>query len=216
MVKTKLLKILGDWQDVVDDCRATVSKPPLGKEPSIKFKKSILMSEHSPIRDIIFRWKWTGIKSWVATHWVRHHWECRVSTQRNDRQDKYDRNKAPQDAPVDFVGQANTQSLIDTERKRLCTMAAKETREQAEDLKCTIHEVQPEIADVLVPNCIYRGGCPEGENNCHWYDHPEQGFLARHPEITPFTTLQERYDIYNKEFYGKHSYTGEIENNKNG
>ena len=160
-MKTQILKILGDWQDVVDDCRATVSKPPLGKEPSTKFKKSILISEHSPIRDIIFRWKWTGIKSWVATHWVRHHWECRVSTQRNDRQDKYDRNKAP-------------------------------------------HEVQPEIGDVLVPNCIYRGGCPEGENNCHWYDHPERGFLARHPEITPFTTLQERYDIYNKEFYESH------------
>lgn len=207
-MKTQILKILGDWQDVVDDCRETVSKPPLGKEPSTKFKKNILISEHSPIRDIIFRWKWSGIKSWVATHWVRHHWECRVSTQRNDRQNKYDRNKAPQDAPVDFIGQANIQHLIDTERKRLCTMAAKETRNYAENLKYTIHDIQPEIGDVLVPNCIYRGGCPEGENNCHFYEK----FLERHTEITPFTTLQERYDIYNKEFYEKHPYIVEMEN----
>lgn len=205
-MRTNLLGILGSWQNVVDDCRATVSKPPLGKDPSTKFKRSILMAEHSPIRDIIFRWKWSGIKSWVATHWVRHHWECRVSTQRNDRQDKYDRNKAPQDAPVDFVGQANIQSLIDTERKRLCTQAALETREYAEDLKVTVHSDEPEIADVFVPNCIYRGGCPEpknGDNYCHFYEK----FLDRHPEITTRTSLQERYDIYNEEFYANHPNT---------
>ena len=205
-MKTNILKILGSWQDVVDDCRATVSKPPLGKEPSTKFKRYILIAEHSPIRNIIFRWKWSDIKSWVATHYVRHHWECRVSTQRNDRQDKYDRNKAPQDSPVDFIGIANVQNLIDTSRKRLCFQASPETREYMEDLKCVIHEIQPEIADVCVPNCVYRHGCCEGEHNCHWYDGPK-GFLARHPEIDVHTDLQTRYDIYNKEFYESHPNT---------
>ena len=51
-MKTEILKIKGDWQEVVDDCRATVKKSPLGKEPSYAFKKAILISEHSPIRDI--------------------------------------------------------------------------------------------------------------------------------------------------------------------
>lgn len=43
MRKTEILKIKGDWQEVVDDCRATVKKSPLGKEPSTAFKKAILI-----------------------------------------------------------------------------------------------------------------------------------------------------------------------------
>ena len=44
MSKTKILKIKGDWEEIVNDCRATVKKPPLGKEPSEKFKKDILIA----------------------------------------------------------------------------------------------------------------------------------------------------------------------------
>lgn len=33
-MKTKILKVKGDWEEVCSDCRATVGKPPLGKEPS--------------------------------------------------------------------------------------------------------------------------------------------------------------------------------------
>ena len=51
-MKTEILKIKGDWQEVVDDCRTTVGKDSLGKEPSKKFKREILISEHSPIRSI--------------------------------------------------------------------------------------------------------------------------------------------------------------------
>ena len=51
-MNTEILKIKGDWQEVVDDCRSTVGKPPLGREPSETFKKNILLAEHSPIRDI--------------------------------------------------------------------------------------------------------------------------------------------------------------------
>lgn len=67
-MKTEILKVKGTWLDVVDDCRNTVSKPPLGKEPSVKFKKEILISEHSPIRDIHIRWRWSDIKSWISVH----------------------------------------------------------------------------------------------------------------------------------------------------
>ena len=82
---TELLKIKGDWTEVVNDCRATVGKDEIGKSPSTGFKKRILIAEHSPIRDIIFKWRWPSIMSWVATHWVRHKWECFVRTQRTDR-----------------------------------------------------------------------------------------------------------------------------------
>lgn len=194
-MKTEILKVKGDWQEVIDDCRSTVSKPPLGHEPSGKFKKNILIAEHSPIRDISFRWKWTGIKSWVATHWVRHHWECRVSTQRSDRTG-IDRNKLPQDAPVDFVGEANVQSLIDTMRKRLCYQASPETRAYAEDLKRSITEIQPEIGNVLCPNCIYRCGCPE-LSTCGYF----QKLLEKDSRIAS-TDIAERYEAYNRVFYG--------------
>ena len=200
-MKTELLNIKGNWEEVVDDCRQTMDKPPLGHEPSTKFKREILMSEHTPIRDIILRWRWPGIKSWIATHFTRHHHlEPRVTSQRNDRQSKYNRDEAPQAAPVDITIEGNVQACIDMERKRLCNKAHTETRAYAKNLKRTIHEVEPEIADVFVPNCIYRGGCPE-QKPCGWYDGRPDSFLTRHPEITVHTSLQERYDIYNREFY---------------
>ena len=160
-MKTKILKVKGDWQEVVDDCRTTVKKPPLGKEPSESFKRNILIAEHSPIRDITVKFEWKNIPYWVAMHWKTHKWESRTSSQRNDRQSNYDREKAPQDAPVDFVGEPNAQHQIDTWRKRLCWQASEKTRKYAEDYKITLHSVEPELSDTLVPNCVYRCGCPE-------------------------------------------------------
>lgn len=194
-MKTKILKIKGDWQDVVDNCRTTVGKEPLGKEPSTKFKREILISEHSPIRSISISWIWRNIASWVATHWSRHKWECYIKTQRTDRTGE-DRNKLPQDAPVNFTGEANVQHLIDSFRKRLCMLASRETRMYAEDFKITLHGEEPEIADVLVPNCIYRGGCPE-PGGCRWYE----TICELNPKLRS-TDIQERYDAYNTLFYG--------------
>ena len=193
-MKTEILKIKGDWQDVVDDCRTTVGKDSLGKEPSKKFKREILISEHSPIRSISIKWKWVNIPSWVATHFSRHKWECFIKTQRTDRTGT-DRNKLPQDEPVIMSGDANTQHLIDMARKRLCYMASPETRKYMEDLKIAIHDVEPEVADVLVPNCVYRCGCNE-PNGCEWFDH----MAAKKPNIAS-TDIQQRYDAYNEVFY---------------
>lgn len=191
---TNILKVKGDWLEVVDDCRSTVGKPPLGKEPSEQFKRSILIAEHSPIRDISIKWKWTNIPSWVATHYARHRWEKYIKTQRSDRTG-IDRNKLPQDAPVDFTGEANAQHLIDTMRKRLCRQASPETREYAEDLKASLHDVEPELSDVCVPQCCYRSGCSE-VNCCGWYYKQ----LEKHPLLAS-TNIQERYDEYNKIFW---------------
>lgn len=202
-MKTKIIKIKGDWNEVLNDCRFTVNKKDLNKEPSEKFKKHILIAEHSPIRDIIIKWKWLNIKHWITCHWVRHKWEKYVATQRTDRTG-IDRDKLPQDYPSNMIGEANTQQLIDTQRKRLCFQASKETREYAEDLKVTIHEeIDEHIANVLVPNCIYRGGCPEyskdDENRCRFYEN----FVKKYGQIGD---IQERYDRYNEFFYNRHKY----------
>ncbi|MBR5199317.1 MAG: FAD-dependent thymidylate synthase [Bacteroidales bacterium] len=197
-MRTKIIKIKGDWEEVVNDCRATVGKEALGKEPSREFKRNILISEHSPIRDISIKWMWDSIKTWVATHWVRHKWECFVKTQRPDRTGV---ERGGPDAPVTFTGDANAQALIDTLRKRLCYQASSETRQYAEDLKAAIKEVEPELSDVLVPNCIYRCGCPEkgiSVEKCEWFDK----MVKKHPDFAS-TDIQARYDAYNKFFYGE-------------
>ena len=193
-MRTKIIKIKGDWEEVVNDCRTTVGKDELGKEPSRKFKREILISEHSPIRSIAVKWQWQNIPSWVATHFARHKFEKFIKTQRTDRTG-VDRNKLPQDSPVIMTGEANSQHLIDTARKRLCMQASRETRKYMEDLKTAIHIVEPEISDVMVPNCVYRCGCSE-PNGCSWYD----AICVLEPKMAS-TNIQERYDAYNTLFY---------------
>jgi hypothetical protein len=194
-MKTEILKVKGDWQEVVDDCRATVGKETLGKEPSDAFKYGILISEHSPIRDIIIKWRWKNMPHWITVHWVRHKWEKFVRTQRTDRTG-VDRTQLTQDEPQTFIGEANTQHLIDTFRKRLCFKASPETREYAVDLKTILYyDIEPEISAVLVPNCVYRGGCPE-MNGCGWYD----AMCEEHPALRS-TNIKERYDMYNEIFH---------------
>lgn len=198
-MKTEITKIKGDWMEVASDCRSTVGKPPLDHEPSTEFKKKILIAEHSPIRDISVKWTWHGIKSWVATHWSRHKFEKYIKSQRSDRTG-IPRDKLPQDAPVDFTGDANVQALIDTMRKRLCRQSSRETRQYAEDFKAALHEIEPEISDVLVPQCVYRAGCAEmkpcGDGKCFF-----DVLIDQTAGAVATTHIQDRYDAYNKFFY---------------
>lgn len=196
-MKTKITKVKGDWEEVVDDCRFTVGKEGLGHEPSIEFKRKILISEHSPIRDIMVKWVWRRMPHWITVHWVRHKNEKFVRTQRSDRTG-IDRTKLPQDEPQDYKGEANTQQLIDIWRKRLCRQSSPETREYAEDFKIALYDIEPEISDVLVPNCIYRCGCPE-PNNCGWFN-----TMVNRDERMGSTNIQDRYDAYNKYFWDTH------------
>lgn len=194
--KTEILKVKGDWEEVVDDCRATVKKEALGKEPSSKFKKDILIAEHDPIRDIEIKWTWRGIKYWCAMHWKTHIWRSRTNTQRTDRTG-IPRDDKPQGETVNFIGDANCQHLIDTARKRLCYMADPETRMYADDLKLALKGVEPELSDVLVPNCIYRAGCPELNGGCGWY----KKMLERDADFGS-TDIATRYAAYNRYFHG--------------
>lgn len=198
MIEYEFLKSNDAWEDVLNDSRATVSKKALKKEPSKNFKKSILIAMHSTIRNLVIRWKWINIPSFCATHYSRHKFEKYISTQRTDRTG-IDRNKLTQDAPVTFTGVANVQHLIDMMAKRLCFSSDPTTVKYAQSLKKELHNIEPEVSEVLVPACIMYGGCrEEGLGvSCRFYEK----FLERHPEITATTTIQERYDIYNKEFF---------------
>lgn len=150
------------WPDVKRAARNTISKDGTGVYPSYEWKKTILLCEHSPIRKIKFSWRWKNLKSWVSVHFVRHflgilHW---VSTQRSDRTG-VDRNTITQDAPVSHECEANAQALIFISRRRLCSQASKETREAWLEVKSEVNNVDSVLASVMVPECIYRGFCPE-------------------------------------------------------
>ena len=157
-------------QEVVDRCRVTVWKQSLGHEPSDKFMDNIYFSEHSPIRDRMFVVEIKGVKSWVATHFVRHSIGVTpyVSSQRDDRHDNpISRDNMPQSALVNMDLTLNAQAMINVSRKRLCHMASNETREVWKEVIKQLSKIDKQLAKNCVPNCIYRGGiCPEGKEGC--------------------------------------------------
>ena len=150
-----------NWQDVKDTTMNTIGKD-TGKYPSSEYKRKLILSEHSPIRRIKFYWRWVDLKSWVSVHFVRHkfgidHW---VTTQRTDRTG-VNRDESPQGALVNHAAEANAQALINISRKRLCNCASKETREAWQAVKDEVAKVEPELAECMVRECIYRGFCAE-------------------------------------------------------
>ena len=222
-MKTRINWVHDDWALVKNHCRTTVNKEFTEKEPSEKFKKALLISEHSPIRSLEVDWTWEDIYSWVATHWSRHKFEKYISTQRDDRVDgsvfgDFDpvwldidgvehhpyktRNDKPQGALVRFDGSANAQQLIDAFRKRLCYQASPETRDLAVDFKMTLRETMPELSNVLAPNCVYRCGCPEFKMCKQRYFSTFMDYVGKeNPDLYYMLDIQHRYDLYNEQFY---------------
>lgn len=158
----KLKSKYGTWRDVADAARTTVGKEDGEGEPSSLWKTRMLLAEHSPIRFLSYSILWEGIKSWISVHIVRHKFgiEHFVRSQRTDRTG-VDRNSLPQDSLVDHRILVNAQALITISRKRLCRQASPETQEAWKKALETIKDTDPELFEVCVPDCIYRGWCFE-------------------------------------------------------
>lgn len=157
------------WKRALNAARRTIGKEPLAKEPSKSWEAKMLLAEHSPIRLVEFDWTWKDIMQWVTTHLVRHHEGCEkfVHSQRVDRRVlPVPRNELLQGALNDMDMTANAQAIINISRKRLCSCASKETREAWKQVVEAIREVDPVLADKCVPECLYRGFCPEFMNPC--------------------------------------------------
>ena len=203
-VETVFRAIIDDWTRAKNHCRTTDNKDFTEKEPTDTFKKKLLISEHSPIRTLQYDWTWPSIPYWVSTHWARHVWTPFISTQRDDRlHDEISRDEKPQGALVRFDGYANQQHLIDTWRKRLCYKATPEARWLAEDLKLAMFDRGfCAESEVLVPNCIYRGGCPEF-TSCGLYKRFLK-FCEENYHDLDLSNLDARYRAYNHMFYKEH------------
>lgn len=163
--------VLPNWIRVVNAARRTVGKSPINKEPSDKFKKKVLLAEHSPIRLLEYDFTWEDIRMWVSTHIVRHHEGCEkfVHTQRTDRNEALkalNRDDLPQGLVNDMDMTCNAQAFINISRKRLCKCASKETREAWELVIEYLKTIDPVLASKCVPECLYRGFCLEFDKCC--------------------------------------------------
>lgn len=169
------IKKLTDWKDVLDAARFTVNKEDLNKEPSILFKNDILMSQHSPIRALIFQVDLYGIKSWVSQHVARHdafasHETHFVGTSREDLNPNIvNRDDMPQGALVNHRILLNAEDFINISRKRLCNKAHNDTIKVWRGVLSKLHEIEPELASKCVKECVYRGFCPFKEK-CGFYE----------------------------------------------
>lgn len=171
--KLKVRSIIpyGGWKRALNAARLTAGKKPLDKEPSDKWKAKMLLAEHSPIRLVEYDGIWDFIKMYVTTHLVRHHEgvEKFVTTQRVDRNPELagmDRDELPQGLENTMMISANAQAIINISRKRLCSCASAETREAWKAMLEEIRKYDPVLVDKCVPECVYRGFCPEFDRCC--------------------------------------------------
>lgn len=155
-----------DWMEVKRRALVTIGKKPVNP-PDSKWKHEILKARHSPIRYLTYSF-YMEIPSWVSVHLCRHvHAQPYVKSQRNDRQNEYDRNEARQDTIVSMIFDVNAEELQVIANKRLCNMAAKETQEVVKKMCKLAEEATQEMKGLLVPMCVRCGGvCYEMQGGC--------------------------------------------------
>lgn len=147
-----------DWLLVKRCALFTVGKDISTTYVSTKWKHKILEARHSPIRELKYIFE-LEVPYWVSVHLCRHiHAQPYVQSQRNDRQNDYDRKKAPQDTNVKMLWSMNAEELMTVANKRLCGKASQETREVVQMICDEVLKYCPEFEGLLVPMCQYHGG----------------------------------------------------------
>lgn len=165
----------GSWERALRAARNTVWKGATYKEPSDRFKRELCMSEHSPLRLVEYYIHIPQIPYWMTAHFTRHKIgvEWFQSTLRDDRvKHEVSRDMLPQGKLVMLDGQANAAELIFMARRRLCRMAHPLTRKMMNMIRTAIKDIDPIVAEFMVPNCVYRAFCPEA-NGCGYDLTPE-------------------------------------------
>lgn len=160
-----------DWARCRDLALMTIGKRYKGDGTDIKdeWKHKMLKSPHSPKRTLMFTIAFE-VPYWVSVHFARHKFgvEHYVCSQRNDRQDKYDRNEAPQGALVMHTMDVNATELIQMANMRLCNQASPETRKAMREICDAVIAVNPEFEPFLVPQCVAHRGCDEFKSCGYW------------------------------------------------
>ena len=153
-----------DWLEVKRRALITMYGKGLGavKPPTDEWKRKILEARHSPIRYLRYSFLFEDIPSNTSVHLCRHvHAQPYVSSLRNDRQEAMDGDAARRDTPVNMILDVNAEELMVIMNKRLCNKAAQATRNAVLLMQIEAMKYTPEIADFLVPACVYNGKCHE-------------------------------------------------------
>ena len=161
-MKIEITKVTS-WTDVLNAARFTQRKEPRSGEPSVAWKKKIIKAEHSPLRCLMFNIDFYDIPNYVSVHLVRHiHAQPFVSTSRPDIDGKQiPREEQKKIDPVNMRLFLNAQEIINISKVRLCNKTEKETRKIWSQVIEELRKIEPELANACVPNCLYRGHCPE-------------------------------------------------------
>lgn len=157
------IRRITNWSEALSSARFTQRKDPISGEPSIKWKKKLIKSEHTPLRCVLFNIDMYDVPYRTSVHFVRHlHAQPFGSTSRPDIDGKMPpRSEQKKDDPVNLRLFVNAEEIINISRKRLCNRAEKETRETWQTVVDELRKTEPELANACIPNCIYRGFCPE-------------------------------------------------------
>lgn len=87
-------------------------------------------------------------------------------------------------APTDLAFIINAEALINMAHKRLCAKASKETRDLMTKIALEVSIADPELAEHLVPQCVFRGGICSEPKTCGWiYSGVGQTVLADYREM---------------------------------
>lgn len=149
-----------DWLEVKRRALVTIGKKPV-TEPTEEWKHKMLRARHSPIRRLHFSF-YIECPYWVSVHLCRHiHAQPYVKSQRNDRQNDYDRNSAPQNEMVSMIWDMNAEELMVIANKRLCGLASDETWEVVQKMCKLVLKEYPEFDGLLEPYCVFWGRCQE-------------------------------------------------------
>lgn len=192
--KVRITDFYVNWKKIKSACMTTISKEAGENEPSQKWKKKLLLCEHSPIRRSMISWKWDEIPYCISTHFARHHEGCEkfVGTSRADRTEIKDRSQRTQMDTVPMEMDANIQALINISRKRLCASADPLTRKHWQSVLEAVKEYDENIYWACVPECIRCGGCPE-YTSCGLFDNFAQDLTKEE-----LINMKTRYDKYNE------------------
>ena len=150
-------------------CETTSGREITSIERLHHLKQRMYIAEHSPIRMREFWIHIANIPTFVATHLVRHH----VGIDHYQLSHRFDKTQVPNEqstrmTPTNISMHVNAQSLINMARKRLCGKASPETRLVMNVIKQAVSVLDPDLASVMVPECVYRDFCPE-EKTCGYF-----------------------------------------------
>lgn len=195
-MRIEIKNYVDSWQIIKDNAMFTIHKD-TGKYPSSDWKKKILRAEHSPIRSGRLIINCYDVPSFVIGHIARHNigFTPFVSTLRNDRTE-YD-TVPDRNTPNGLRFDGNFQSFINISRRRMCGQASKETRYFWNAVMPAIAEVEPELYFSCVPECVYRGGCPEFTACGFWHKFMKL-VESENKSLDDLLSLEKRYKLWHE------------------